>query len=159
MDLLFEPAVLISLVIGLLIAMFSRRLENFGEYLLFKASLFSRNMRSKLRRKTWRHKRNLIMQVRCSSYVTRHIVRTYTLFIVFIISILFYALLVFMGYAEPYKLLPIEVQILIISPTYIIEILWLVQKEKMRALLRVSRRYASNMPRYQFRVKRLRKAK
>lgn len=144
MDVLFEPAVLVSLVITLVVAMLSKRLSILGEYLIAHISLIPGRFRERLRVKRWRSRRKLIEIARGHHRVTLSIVRTYALLLVFLAVFAVYLLLIVLGPLKGIGQLPFSVQALISSPIYITEILWLVQRERMFNLVRVAENRVTN---------------
>ena len=144
MDVLFEPAVLVSLVVTVLGAMFAKRLSMLGESLIGQISLISRKSRTRLRVKRWKSRRKLIDSARGHHSVTLSIVRTYALLLLFLTVFAVYLLLIVLGPLKGIGQLPFSVQALISSPIYITEALWLVQRERMFNLVRIAESRVTN---------------
>jgi hypothetical protein len=144
MDVLFEPAVLVSLIVTLLVAMFSKRLSILGEHLIAHISLIPRRFSKRLRLKRWRSRRNLIEEARGHHRVTLSIARTYALLLVFLFAVVGYLLLIILGPLKGIGQLPTSIQALISSPIYISEILWLLQRERMFNLVRIAESRVTN---------------
>ncbi len=144
MDVLFEPAVLISLVITLVVALLSKRLSILGEYLIAHISVIPGRFLERLRLKRWRSRKKLIEIVRGHHRVTLSIVRTYALLLVFLAVFAVYLLLIGLGPLKGIGQLPLSVQALISSPIYIAEVLWLLQRERMFNLVRIAENRVTN---------------
>lgn len=144
MEVLFEPAVLVSIFGSLLIAMLSKRLTRLGEYLITHISLAPKKVHGRLRILKWRNKKKLILTARSPHKVTWAIVRTYAYLIFFVLVIVLYLLLITLGPLKSIGKLPWELQAFIASPIYVFEILWLLQKEKTRQLVNVAEQRVTN---------------
>lgn len=94
MEVLSEPAVLVSLVSSFLIAMLSNKLAHLGEFLLGHISLIPPKVITRIRVINWRYRRNLILSARNHHNITWAIVRTYSLLIFFVLVVALYLLLV-----------------------------------------------------------------
>jgi hypothetical protein len=140
MEVIFEPAVLISLIGGLFIAMLSKRLTRLGEYVISHFSLLPVKSRRKIHILKWRHRKSLIITARSHHKVTWAIVRCYTLLILFILVITLYLLLITVGPLQGMGKLPGSVQAFISAPIYVFEILWILQKDKAQTLIKVAER-------------------
>lgn len=140
MEVLFEPAVLVSLLGSLLIAMISQRLTSLGEFLLGHVSLIPSKALTRIRVMKWRYIRNLILSARNHHKITWAIVRTYSFLIFFVSVIVLYILLITIGPLNGIGNLPGPVQAFIAAPIYIFEVLWLLQKEKAQELVKVAER-------------------
>ncbi len=138
MEVLLEPAVIVSLISSLLIAMLSTRLAGLGEFLLGHVSLLPSKAISRIRTVKWRYKKNLILNARNQHKVTWAIVRTYAFLIFFVLVIVLYLLLITIGPLKGIGNLPGAVQAFIAAPIYVIEVLWLLQKEKAQDLVKVA---------------------
>lgn len=138
MEVFLEPAVIVSLLGSLVFAMLSKRLSRLTEYLLAHISLLPGKGRTKIRVLRWRYNKKLIQDARSFHKVTWSIIRTYTLLIFFILFFMLEVLLIFIGPLKGIGNLPYSIQALIFSPTYIFEILWLLQKEKTALLVRTA---------------------
>lgn len=144
MDVLLEPAVLVSFVVTLLVAMLSQRLSILGEYLIGHISFISNKSRVRLRVQRWRARRKLIESARGHHRVTLSIVRTYALLLLFLSIFAVYLMLIVLGPLKGIGQLPFSVQALISSPIYIAEALWLVQRERMLNLVRIAENRVTN---------------
>lgn len=138
MDVFFEPAVIVSLVCSLFIAMLSKRLTHLGEYLIVRLSPFSGKIRTRIRVLRWQKRKKLILDARSYHKVTWSIIRTYTLLIFFVLAIVLYLLLIAIGPLKGIGSIPWPIQAFIASPIYVFEVLWLLQKEKATVLVRVA---------------------
>lgn len=144
MDVLWEPAVVVSFVVTLLVAMLSKRLSLLGEYLIGHISFISKRSRVRLRVQRWRARRKLIESARGHHRVTLSIVRTYALLLLFLSVFGVYLMLIVLGPLKGIGQLPFSVQALISSPIYIAEALWLVQRERMLNLVRIAENRVTN---------------
>lgn len=138
MEVLLEPAVVVSLVGSLLIAMLSKRLANLGEFLLGHVSLIPSKALTRICVLKWRYRKNLILSSRNQHKVTWAIVRTYSFLVFFVLVIVFYLLLITIGPLKGIGNLPGAVQAFIAAPIYIFEVLWLLQKERAQDLVKVA---------------------
>lgn len=138
MDILFEPAVIISIVFSLLIAMLSKRLTRMGEYFISHMSLLSVKIRNKIRAINYKRRRKLILTVRSHHKVTWAIIKTHTLLIFFVLVSILYILLILLGPLRGIGNLPSSIQLLISSPIYLFEILWLFQRDKTQVLMKIA---------------------
>jgi len=144
MDVLYAPAVLVSLFGSLLIALFSRRLARLGEYLIAHLSLLPHRFRGRLKAKRWRSRRQLIESARGHHSVTLSITRTYALLLIFVLTLVVYILLVTLGPLKGIGELPLAVQAFVASPIYVTEALWLFQRERMAKLVRIAEKRVTN---------------
>ncbi|MBV1928501.1 MAG: hypothetical protein KUG81_03210 [Gammaproteobacteria bacterium] len=138
MEVLFEPAVITSLLVSLFIAMLSKRLTRLGEYFISHISLLPKKVRTKIRVLKWRYRKTLILTARNQHNVTWAIVRTYTFLMFFVVVITLYLMLITIGPLKGIGNLPASVQAFIASPIYIFEVLWLLQKYKAQVLVKVA---------------------
>ncbi|MET4162881.1 hypothetical protein ABIE61_002742 [Marinobacterium sp. MBR-111] len=136
MHVFMEPAVLISLFGSLIIAMLSSRLNVFGDFIIDHISIFPMKVKSFLCRFDWRYRKNIILKIRNPHRVTAAIIRTYAFLILFFLLFMFFIIIVIGFHVEEFSSLPLSVQMLVSSPVFIIEILWLIQREKTRSLIR-----------------------
>ena len=144
MDVFLEPAVIVSLVCSLLIAMLSKRLTHVGEYLITHISPFPERIRTRIRVLRWQNRKKLILDALSYHKVTWSIIRTYTLLIFFALAIVLYLLLIAIGPLKGIGTLPWPIQAFIASPVYVLEVLWLLQKEKTTVLVRVAEQRVTN---------------
>lgn len=138
MEVLLEPAVIVSLVGSLLIALLSKRLASLGEFLLRHASLIPLKTVARIRVLKRRHRKTLILNARNQHKVTWAIVRTYSFLIFFFLVIALYLLLITIGPLKGIGNLPRSVQVFVAAPIYIFEVLWLLQKDKAQQLVKVA---------------------
>lgn len=138
MGIIFEPSVIISIVISLLIAMLSKRLANLGEKTIAYLTSFSFKIKNKINTMKWRKRRSLLLSIRNEHKVTWAIIRSYTFFILFSLIFISYMFLLTIGPLKGIGNLPSSVIILISSPIYIFEILWLVQRDKAQTLVKIA---------------------
>lgn len=144
MNILFEPSVLISLIIPLVIGMLSKRLSLLGEYLIDHVFMIPRKFRERLRLKSWSLRRKLIEDARGHHRVTLSIARSYALLFAFLLVVTIYLLLLVLGPLQGIGQLPLIIQFLISSPIFILEILWLIQRGKMLNLVRTAENRVTN---------------
>ena len=144
MEVLFEPAVLVSLIGTLLVAMLSKRLAILGEYVIAHIFLIPRRFRERLRLRRWRSRRKLIEDARGHHRVTLSIAKTYSLLFIFLLVFVFYLLLVILGPLQGIAQLPFSIQTLISAPIYISETLWIIQRGRMLNLVRVAENRVTN---------------
>lgn len=144
MEILYDPAVLVSLLGSLLIALLSKRLARFGEYLITHVFLLPRRFRDRLRVKRWGSRRNLIERARGHHSVTLSIARTYAFLLIFVVSFVAYLLLITLGPLKGIGDLPFAVQAFIASPMYVAEALWLFQRDRMTTLVRIAEKRVTN---------------
>ncbi|WP_045857950.1 hypothetical protein [Teredinibacter purpureus] len=145
MEVLLEPAVIVSLIGSLLIAMLSKRLAGLGEFFLGHVSLIPSKAIGRIRVLKWRYRKNLILSARNQHRVTWAIVRTYSFLIFFVLVIVLYLLLITIGPLKGIGNLPGSVQAFIAAPIYIIEVLWLLQKEKAQDLIKVAEKRVTRL--------------
>ena len=126
-----------SMIIGIIVAVFSSYFSRFGMFLINKMLRAPSVIISKLSLFIWKSKKRLVILSRNSAEVTRHIVRSYALMIVFLMVCMFYFYLVTFGPMKSLGKLPWGVQLLATSPVYIIEALWLIQREYALTLVKV----------------------
>ena len=138
MDILLEPTVFASVVISLLIAMLSNRLANFGEFLIAHVSLLPVKVRNRIRVVKWRRKKKIILTIRNHHKVTRAIIRSYTLLIFFFLTSVLYMFLITTGPLKGMGSFPSSIQLLITSPIYLFEVLWLLQRDEAQTLIKVA---------------------
>lgn len=138
MEVLLEPAVIVSLIGGLLIAMLSKRLASLGEFCLSHVSLLPSKAIGRIRVLKRRYTKKLILSARNPHRVTLAIVRTYSFLIFLVLVVVLYLLLITIGPLKGIGNLPRAVQAFIAAPIYIVEILWLLQKEKSQDLIKVA---------------------
>ena len=138
MDIIFEPSVIISIVTSLLFAMLSKRLANLGERTIAYLTSFSFKIKNKINILKWRRKRVLLLSIRNEHKITQAIIRTYTFFILFSLVFISYMFLLTIGPLKGIGNLPSSIIIFISSPIYFFEVLWLVQREKTRTLIKIA---------------------
>lgn len=141
MEAIFDPAVIIGIIAALLIAMLSNKLARLGDALISHASLMPTKAHTRIRVLKWRHRKNLIMDARNPHRVTWSIIRTYALLILFVLIASFYTLASIIPPLNVIISLPKSAQALITAPIYILEILWLIQKEKTQELVKTAGRH------------------
>lgn len=138
MGIIFEPSVIISIVTSLLIAMLSKRLTNLGEITISYLTSFSFKIKNKISIMKWRKRRSLLLSIRNEHKVTRAIIRAYALFILFSLVFISYMFLLTIGPLKGIGNLPSSFIMLISSPIYIFEILWLIQRDKAQTLVKIA---------------------
>lgn len=138
MDIIFEPSVIISIVTSLLLAMLSKRLANLGECTIAYLTSFSLKIKNKINIFKWRKKRALLLSIRNEHKVTQAVIRTYTFFILFSLVFISYMFLLTIGPLKDIGNLHSSIILFISSPIYIFEVLWLIQREKTRTLVKIA---------------------
>ena len=144
MGVFLEPSVIASLCVSLIIALLSKRLARFGEYLIDHLFLVPMRVKTQIRLLGFRRRKELILDARSYHKVTWSIVRTYTFLIFFSLAVLLYLLLIAIGPLKGIGSLPKTVQMFIAAPIFVFEILWLLQKDKAKSLIRISEQRVTN---------------
>lgn len=132
-DLFTDP----SLVITLLIALFAKRISLFGEYLVRHVKFLPLKIKKSIRLAIWRHDKRIVQEASCNHKVTKAIIRCYFLCTCTFAFVSVYAFMALFGPLRGLGELPPSVQLLITAPIYIFEVLWLIQRERNKALLLV----------------------
>lgn len=140
MEALLEPAVIIPLIVTFLIGLLTHKLARLGDALLHHASLMPTKVHARIRALKWRNRKNLILDARNPHKVTWSIIRAYALLILFVLLLVFYMLASLIPPFNSIFSLPKSTQALMTSPIYILEALWLFQKEKAQELVKAAGR-------------------
>ena len=135
MNAILEPAVIISLIGSLFIAMLSNRLGMLGEFIISHITMLPEKAASWLRIRDWRYKKNVLLTLRNPHRVTKAIIRTYALLIIFIFSAAGFLLAILTKIPVDITDAPVSVKLSLFSPVLALEVLWLRQKEITRSLL------------------------
>lgn len=130
---LTDPTVIITLVI----ALFAHYLASLGRYLVLRLFSLSSVLKTWLRVKKISYKRRLLLIATSPSEITWHTVRTYTFFILFVVTFVAYIIVV-TTLLNGVEMLPVSVQLLIACPIFVWEVLWLKQKNLARDLIEIS---------------------
>jgi hypothetical protein len=128
--------ILLAFGLAVAIALIQPLIDRFRSFLV---GLLSHGAKPVLRLVRARRKRGLlaIKNTRWNdAAVTLNIVRTYALLLVLAGVIGFYAVMFLVGPLRGVEHLPIPVQLLILSPIYVFEVLWLLQREYMLVVVR-----------------------
>lgn len=132
-----EPGVYVPMLLTLVVYLFPSHGKRVGDWLLRHMGTLCTPVKNYLKVKSWGYKRAFLTNVYNPSAVNWHIVRTYSLMLLFAISITLYVLLVAIGPLKGIGKLPMVVQWFIYSPVLVLETLWLVQREYTRSLINV----------------------
>lgn len=144
MEVLLDPTVIVSTIISLLIGMLSTKLTRLGDSLFSHASLIPTKLYTRIRMLKWRHKKKLILEARNQHNVTWSIIRAHAFLMLFALSVTFYLLAILIPPFKEIGSLPKSVQLFITSPIYILEVLWLIQREKAQELVRVAGKHITS---------------
>ena len=138
MDVFLEPAVIVSITISLIIAIFANKLAILGDFLLQHFGVLPKKLKTWIRAKEWKRRKNIILLTRNQTAITWQIARTYALLVIFIFIAIIYLLLVTIGPLKVINSLPSSAQLLIASPVFISEVLWIIQREKTLSLVKIT---------------------
>lgn len=133
-----EPAVIICLTFSLLFYIFPNHGRRFGDWLVSHLGDFSQRIRILVRVRTWRRKKQALKQIYSPYEMQWLVTRTYSLMLLFGVSITTYVTLLAIGPLRGIGELPVAVQYLTYSPILVFEILWLMQREATRSLIKAS---------------------
>ena len=136
LSILFEPTVLIALVI----AVFSNFFGRFGDLIVNLIKRFPLKIRTSYRIKKWNYSKKMLLLASNSNQVTYQIVKNFVYLIFFVSTIVIYLFLLGNGTLKGVSNLPMSVQHLIYCPIYIFEILWLFQSTYTQKLIKISAR-------------------
>jgi len=118
-----------TIIVGLLIAIFSNYLGKVGDLFVSLIKRLPPKITSYCRVRKWSYSKKVLLSSKNSNQVTYEIVRTFTLLLLFISTIVIYLFLAGSGTFKGLGSLPISVQYFINCPLFIFEILWLLQKD------------------------------
>lgn len=139
-----EPAVILSLSFSLLLYLFPNQGRRAGEFIISSLGGLSQSARTLVRVKRWRYKKKVLRAIYSPYQMQWLVTRTYSLMLLFAISITTYAILVAIGPLKNIGHLPSAVQYFIYSPVLVFEALWLMQRESTRDLIRASEKRVTN---------------
>lgn len=135
MNAILEPAVIISLIGSLFIAMLSNRLGMLGEFIISHITMLPAKAIARLRIRNWRYRKNVVLTLRNPHRVTKAIIRTYALLIIFIFSAAAFLLAIITKIPVDITDTPLSIKLSLFSPVLALEVLWIRQKEITRSLL------------------------
>jgi hypothetical protein len=130
-----EPGVFIPLLFTLLFYLFPSHGKQLGDWLIKCVGSLCLPAKKYLKVKCWGYKRRFLNRVHNPSEVNWHIVRTYSLMLMFSMAITVYVLLIALGPLKGIAAFPFGVQWFIYSPVLVLEALWLNQRDYTRSLI------------------------
>ena len=133
-----EPTVIISITFSFLLFLFPNQGRRIGEWLLNHLGDASQRLKGYIRVKAFGNKRVVVQTIRNPHEMQWQITRTYSLMLLFGVSITTYAILVAIGPLKDIGKLPVSIQYFIYSPVLVFEVLWLKQREYTRNLITTS---------------------
>ena len=136
LSILFEPTVLIALVI----AIFSNFFGRFGDLIVNLIKRLPPKIRTYYRVRKWKYSKKILLLAVNSNQVTYQIIRNFVFLIFFVSTIVIYLFLLGNGTLKGVGNLPMSVQHFIYCPIYVFEILWLFQSGYTQKLIKVSAR-------------------
>lgn len=134
-----EPAVLICFLFSVLFYFFPDHGRRIGNWILFHLGFLSDRGRTSIRLMHWRSKRRALEKIHNPYVMQWLIVRTYSLMILFAVSITTYTLLIAIGPLKNIGQLPPAMQYFVYSPVFVFEVLWLIQRESTKNLIKASK--------------------
>ncbi len=130
-----EPGVIISVTITVVGLLFSSHFKKTGDWIIKHLGLLPGRLKADAKVKFWRYKRQYLERVYNPAELNWQIVRTYSLMLLFAMSLTLYVLLLAIGPLKGIGTLPTGIQLFICSPVLVLEALWLFQREYTRALI------------------------
>lgn len=131
-----EPGVIVCLGFSFILYLFPAQGKLAGQWIISHIGGASSRIRLLLRLKNWKYKKSLLSQADNPAEVQWQILRAYSLMLMFGISITTYVLLVAVGPLGNIGDFPVSVQYFIYSPVLVLEVLWLLQRERALSLVR-----------------------
>jgi hypothetical protein len=142
-----EPVVLICFSFSVLFYFFPDQGRKIGRWLIAHLGFLSGRVRASIRLRIWKGKRIALDKIYNPYEMQWLIVRTYSLMILFAVSITTYAILIAIGPLKDIGKLPQAIQYFIYSPVIVLEALWLVQRETARSLISASKKRVTSQAR------------
>jgi len=133
-----EPGVLISLSVSLLLYFFPDKGRVARIWLLTHIGSTSTRLRRRFRLQKWKYRKKFLLKAYNPYEVHWQVIRTYSLMLMFAISITTYVLLIAIGPLKDIGKLPEPVQYFIYAPVLVFETLWLLQKDYAQSLVRAA---------------------
>ena len=135
-----EPAVLICFTFSVLFYLFPEQGKSMGRWLVTRSDFLSLRIRSSVRMMLLKNKKRALEKIYNPYEMQWLIIRTYSLMLLFAVSITNYAILIAIGPLKDIGELPVAIQYFIYSPVLVFETLWLIQRETTISLIKASRK-------------------
>ncbi|MFT6816144.1 MAG: hypothetical protein ACJAZ3_002062 [Sphingobacteriales bacterium] len=139
-----EPVVLVCFTFSVLFYFFPDQGKRIGGWLITHLDFLSHRIRRSVRIRRWKGKKKALEKIYNPYEMQWLIIRTYSLMLLFAASITTYAILIAIGPLKDIGTLPVPIQYFIYSPVLVFEVLWLIQRETAKSLVKASIKRVTN---------------
>jgi hypothetical protein len=137
-----EQTVIISLSFSLILYLFPDQGKRVGKWIISTIQIFasglSLTIKQRIKVRRYRKNKAIVKKINSPYQMQWEITRSYSFMLLFSIFISSYILLIAMGPLKGIGNLPVTLQYIIYSPVLILELLWLIQRDRAKSLIKIA---------------------